>query len=784
MARYGGSTNVAQDNSRVENQIGVVHGDAHFYTVSEDSAPEDKFRVGLNYLNGNMPRQAEKLIAEAVMSGFGSIRAAYYWTLAILSGRSFDHLTDGEFAQLQTATSTAHDAADRGPSHEDLSWLPALDIVGALVRSTLAQEQNPDVDPVEFAAAFQRYEKLPEARRDEIRRHLEMILAGNVQDQLAAQDAAEVAERRMAGDREHRVWTFFMPNPAEPRRMPTVSPDIPLAHVLLLVAGCALISTSLYPSIEVVSAYGGPVALGAVLVLVAGAIYLGFRFVTPWLRLLETVQWNEARLRGPRQANLDEQGAGEGPPPGRGVDFPTQVARLVDLYFEHLEPVDERAADNWRRESKGIRRSLKKELVDQYTGAFPASANAVEWLVQFHAYRIFDEWKSGRLHAFRKDGKASRTTALGSAAAGVLLVTAWLILSAVVVAGSSFSSGFRLAVLVGAGLTMFVIGTGGLYLAKLRFDTATRYVETRFADEQAKFDELKRHLDNRPTDADMAAWLDYDKAHIKAVALKGYGLANRDILAHVILTEAPARCRRARYLFGPPRYSKYEVRLFLLTDAGVRQFSVRLNSETGTLSNESRSAFRYDAITSAEVMEVGVRMDGAKRKIVESDGRESAADQAEKEKNNKKSRTGSNKLTLAQSFKLTLNNQQATHVLIENFDEGLIDKVHENPEYLYELARDTSGVTAALRVLEAVAAEGRDWVHQEHARRRRRWEAYERSHRVVTPMLTPAPPHGSSAANGDGQRHAALDAAPPEPDEDNNDNGRASQRKRDLGQGR
>jgi hypothetical protein len=446
------------------------------------------------------------------------------------------------------------------------------------------------------------------------------------------------------------------------------------------------------------------------------------------------------------------------------VEFPTGVARLVDLYFDDIiyfddiEPLEERVATNWRRDTKGLRDSLKKEIIEQYNGAYPASANAVEWLIRWHVRKIFDEWRSGDLHAFREQGKISGRTMAGSVAAGALLAVAWLLTAVQLVAVEGLSA-MRSVMLLGVGLVVTLLGTGGLYLAKVRHATAQRELGIRLADERKEYEDLQRHLAHRPTDAEMAAWLDYDKAHIKAVALKGYRLTNRDVIAHVILTEPPARCRRARYLFGPPRYSRYNVRIFLLTDTGVRQFSVRLDAATGTLSNEGRSAFRYESITSAEVMEVGLRMNGKKRRIVELDGREDGAD-------GKDDKGGSDKLTFAQSFKLTLNNTQYIHVLVENFDEGLIDKVREDANHLLELARDTSGVTAARRILEAVAAEGREWVAQEHARRRRRWESYERSHRAVRPVIGPSPAQPFRKAGAAVLDVPVLDPAPGRSTED------------------
>jgi hypothetical protein len=303
----------------------------------------------------------------------------------------------------------------------------------------------------------------------------------------------------------------------------------------------------------------------------------------------------------------------------------------------------------------------------------------------------------------------------------VIVAVAWLAL-AVEFTLTMGASGVRSGILLGIGTSVGMMGLFRLYLSMSRHAVELDELQTRYKEELDEFDSLTKSLAGRPTDAEMAAWLDYDKSHIMALALRGYQLANRDVIAHVTLTEAAEKCRRARVIFGPPRYSSYNVRIFQLTDTGVRQFLICLDSETGTLSDERRSAFRYDSITSAAIMEVGVRMNGSKRQIVDL-----ASTKVTSEEDSKDSKDQADKLTFAQAFRLSLNNSYTINVLVENFDEGLIDKVREDSKYLLELARDTSGISAAVRILEAVAAEGREWVVQERARRRRRWAHYERS---------------------------------------------------------
>jgi hypothetical protein len=172
-----------------------------------------------------------------------------------------------------------------------------------------------------------------------------------------------------------------------------------------------------------------------------------------------------------------------------------------------------------------------------------------------------------------------------------------------------------------------------------------------------------------------------------------YRLTNRDLLAHLSLTEAATGSMRARDVGGPFRHSAYTVLLFLLTEGGVRQVRVRLDTATGNFSAERRTTFRYDAIGSVQVTEAGIRHD---------DGHLGQ------------------KIVTRQVFQLALVNGQCIQVLLDDFANESIDYLWENPEKLAELALDAAGVTSALRVLEAIAADGREWIALERQRLRRR----------------------------------------------------------------
>ena len=148
--------------------------------------------------------------------------------------------------------------------------------------------------------------------------------------------------------------------------------------------------------------------------------------------------------------------------------------------------------------------------------------------------------------------------------------------------------------------------------------------------------------------------------------------------------------------------------LFLLTAEGVRQVSVDLDFRTGSMTNQKRNNFRYDSIASVRVTEVGERTAGGHQQLIPLD------------ESDRLSEREVDSLILRQAFWLSLISGQAISVVIDNFDSDFLDRMREDPNVLLELALDTSGVNAALRILETAAAEGKGWIALERDRRTRR----------------------------------------------------------------
>ena len=735
-------TNQAYGYAHVGVQAGVVNGDVHLYDVRGD-LPKEKYRVALNCLDGNMPRRAEELINEAVAAGFvcdlearfTANHVAYHWALAVLSGRSFDHLGPQDFASLQRAAKAAQpDQADE--------WTTALDVVTRLINCLLRQEQAGSTDLAEFGGALSAFEALPRVRRDEIRRHLDMILVGGIQDQLDAIYAEEVRAQRTGRGRDKRVWKFFQPVPERPRARMPEAPVLEGSKRAMAVCGGVACGAGLLLCLGVIVGHSATAAV-VVVALFAGGGYAVWRFgisrfaATGRLADAERAHgvygpvtrygFGPPKLAGYKTAGADEEEDTEDvkQAKARQWEFRRLLAAYVEYRFYKEAPDGSKAQQRWAMDTAGLKATLTNELIGLYDEP-PAEPGAVNWLVKWQVSQIARRWRAGELYGYREELRTPAATAIGLAAGATGLCIGAFIALAEMFRAQAAADALLSAALAGFGCWLLVKSRADVYLAQRHRLPADRAeVQQRLHAEKQEYEKWEQILSDRPSDAEMARWLDYDKMYVKTLAMNQHGLTNRDIIAHAVLTEAGYWRRRARILNGPWRYSSYIISLFLLTEAGVRQVTHDLAFATGVVSNQRRTNFRYDAIAAARVAELGIRFDRGHRQVILLDD------------NNRNRDNEIQSLILSHGFQLSLVSGQAITVVVENFDDGLLDRMREDPRRLFELALDTSGVAGALRILEAVAAEGREWITQERERRGRRVVEFQKS-LGVPDMLTQA----------------------------------------------
>jgi hypothetical protein len=695
-------TNAADGNAHVGIQVGVLHGNAYVYQTQESATPEQKLQVAVHYLQGGSPGEARRRIQTLVAEdGLSSAEVAYYWTLSLLSGRSLTSLSGADMHLLEQAFAMAE-------RHASGRWWRCVDTLRMLVNALL--DVGPDGQPAPRALgeALGAYGSLPDADRHDIERHLSLTLSGMAQDHIESLNAEHVRVERMKQDREVRVPKFFEPDPAEP--VAKVAQAASVESTWLALVGGGLLTLVGVAVLVQAAAATHVVAGAAVFLLLAGGGYAIVRHGLERAFLHSRRAAKEAEfLTGVRTVITCPGGDSL---PG---DFTEAITAMINVAFAGHEPREQQARHAFWNDTHGLRTALHGDLVDLY-GVRGVHADAVRWLVQHHADDIARRWRDGTLDDFRRRYQPAALppaflggiAALAGAAIIVLLTMNAMTFCSLVIAGPLLFFGARLA------------HRGGiaLYGQRRRIALDTAEFQQRWNEECAAHQRWVAWLADRPTDVEMGRWLSLDLTFFKRGVMGDYRLANRDILAHLALTEAARRSRRARDVGGPFRHSAYTVLLFLLTEGGVRQVQARLDFVTGAFSAEQRTTFRYDAIGSVQVTEVGVRFD---------DGRQApAADEY--------GGTVSQKIVTRQAFQLALVNGQTIRVLLDDFAGQPIDHLRETPERLAELASDAAGVTSALRILEAVAADGRDWIALERQRLHRRMP---RQHRMAAPAAYP-----------------------------------------------
>ena len=697
----GPVTNVAKDQAHVDVQVGVVHGDTTIYHVGQSDPPQRKYEVGLNFLHAGMARRAEELICEAVASGYTSQALAYHWMLAVLSGRSFEHLTVADMAKLRKA----RDIAKESPRD---SWSDAIDVITGLVDCTAAQEVMENANLEQIAEVMGAFTRLPQKQQQDIAGHLDMILTGTLQDHVEKTDVESAREHRRDNDRERRVPLFFEPEPVPPRPI-FPRPFLDDASTAKLVIGLILWGIGTLIALGMMFSNSVPASLVASVLWVAGCLVF-FNSAPQWLWLRRQI----------RVAMIPSYGStGSSWQVRTTSNFPVlfaNITRALDKAFREYTPADGQQRSHWETSTQQERAKLAEELTAHY---HDVKAADIYWLIKQKAQAAAERWKrQGTVlpqlrHpstvAPELERPSTELTAKVAIGAGALSLAT--LITAVNLTIYSPVGSFFLAILLIPGTVLAFLGAIPLLQRKVREKVDAAERDRRLAEETEFFHRWKNYLDtNRPTDAEMGQWLDYDLRCLKATAMRQYGLSSREIIVHVTLTEPAVGCLRARYVFGPPRYDRYIVTIFLLTDSGVRQWSTTLYFASAAEANEQRQSFRYDAIAMAKVAEAGRTVHDQRRYY--QFGRLDLADQS--------------KVIYGRVLRIMLmsGDGDAINILIENFDDEFADHREKDKRQLYEMAIDSSGVAAALRVLEAVAADGRQWIERDRERRHRQARLY------------------------------------------------------------
>ncbi|GAA1443023.1 hypothetical protein [Nocardiopsis tropica] len=187
---------------------------------------------------------------------------------------------------------------------------------------------------------------------------------------------------------------------------------------------------------------------------------------------------------------------------------------------------------------------------------------------------------------------------------------------------------------------------------------------------EAEYERWKGKLEAlMPTETEMEAWLNADKTLILNEALKHHRLAWSEVTTHAFLPTPDRPCKSASVRGGPWRHSKYEIRVFLVTNEGVREATAKLDFERARWHRSERDNYRFDALSSVQV-----QIKSARR----------------------------------YTLNITLTNGPAKSIPVS--DTPVHDQGDEEPQTeASDINLDAAGFSHTLRILEGMAAEGKPW---------------------------------------------------------------------------
>ncbi|MFG2013268.1 hypothetical protein ACGFNF_29855 [Micromonospora sp. NPDC048868] len=641
------ATNVAQGDARVDLQAGIVHGDVNFYRLPPDPSPEEQFNAALKYLRARVRDEARRFIEKAVAGGYATTEVQFYRLIALLSGRTLRQLGTEELDRLDAICTSLPELDDRD------EWAAGLKAIIRILGP---------VNAAEAELVIKEIDALNQRQRDWIYGHLDALLEGAMQDEMWQRSVTLAKTQRTADDRLNRVWKFFHPTPAQPRTLPVEPPAVALRDWLRVGAGTALFTFAFVKLTILVAAHGELDSNLGLLVSLAGLAAFCIGGADRYYRRTR-LRKKDAGMRPPRQRRP------EAPPGG----FARKVDRLFNRYFGRYVP---RGTDraHWLAQTAGIRRQLRDELVEIYREQ-RIEAEQIAWLVRYLVSDVREQWERDTLTAYRHQLQSPGTT-MALYIGGLVALTAgslWAVPAAVMAAPLQGIAWCLLAV----ASAVPALRSSFRIVAERRRVTADQAERAdKEAARWAAYHRWQRKLSDKPSDTEMAAWLEGDRKVLVDQAMRQYRLRPSQVIAHAFI-EAPANsCKKARYPRGPWRYSRYRLLLFLLTDDGVRQVNIDLDFEAAVDRTTQRLNYRFDAVAA-------VRIDGI------------AARQ--------------------QTFELTLFSGEPVSVLVSESDNEALQH-NEDPTRIAELSLDASGLSHTLHVLEGIAAEGKEWVR--HRRQR------------------------------------------------------------------
>ncbi|MFE1320888.1 hypothetical protein [Kitasatospora phosalacinea] len=563
-------------NSTIGIQAETVH-DSHVYFIHPDASPQEKYRVGVEFLEAGVPGRAREMITDAIVHGYDGTEVRFHWVLAMLSARTYQDLSNEDVLRLHYTSGLVR-------SYAEGEWKEALRVTFDLL-AVLSAESG------ETGPVLKQLQDLPSRQHNAILRHLDLMLTGGLKDALWAETRERAGAERFGNARAQRLWAYFTAAPIGARAMPprpSTAADaraaLPIRVVLFAVScallwGLALAADPSWAAVELL------VALGAGL----AAARCGLRW---WGWEPRPGLATGARVPQPRDPASAESG------------FTKSVRHSFDYYFSVRTPYGF-SSEAWLAHTAEVRSSLAAEIADLYRES-RIGVDRVNWLIRYLAEDTRNRHDSGTLFDHYQEQTPGRTKALTVAALALLGAAA---LAAFGTAVSGFAQPrpiWAFLAVLGAAWSGHAAASRWLEIRREehRLARETREYHEQLAARQLAHQRWKERLDaTRPSELEMETWLACDKTSFIDEALRYHRLTWRDLITHTILVAPGPSAKRGRVRGGPWRYSRYVFRLFLFTQDGVREVSSEFDFFDATRKNEQRNNYRFDALSSVQVTE-------------------------------------------------------------------------------------------------------------------------------------------------------------------------------------
>lgn len=638
------TTNTAEPGSTVGIQAEQVHNST-VYQLLPDASPCQKYEVGVRFLEHGVPSRARELIDEAIAHGHDDGEVRFHWVLAMLSKRSYRDLTFEEREQLRRIPSVLGRYADD-------EWKRALQVICGLLGSLLGSGSDPGL-------ALMGLRDLQPHQRDHIVRHLDFVLTGGLKDILWADTRQAATHDQLSKDRADRVWAYFQPDPIGPRvREPAEDSTTPgdrfgavtWSGLFVIAVGCLGWAIVVHATPLPILAY----------LLALGSGYVGACNGLEWRYRAERLNVKDRAYFGLRRVNQAPEGG-----------FASQVDHSFTYYFAKYVP-DGVDREIWLAHTAGIRRALRNEIVELYRES-RVRVGQVNWLIRYMVGDVRKRWNKGTLLEYREQYRIKPATKMRCT-----LSLTTLILAAVTVIVAAIQTHPFLATIA----TLVALASGRaatlrwahIINEQRRYTEDLREYEQTSKDRRTEYQRWKELLDSTcPSEDEMETWLNCDKTLLLDEALRRYRLEWRDIIAYAFLHTPAKSYKRARVRGGPWRYSKYDMRLFLITQDGVREISAELDFERAEPNGQERNNFRFDAVSSVHVTQTS---------------------------------------DLGYTLGLTLTNGPTRKIRVTD-PEGYQFDSSESPDAFSKINLDTAGFAHTLHILEGIAAEGKGWIDRQ-----------------------------------------------------------------------